>query len=254
MLERIAKLLALAEGAATPEEAEAAFAKAQLLASKHAIDLELARVAAAPRERQRPERRYISVGERGKRSNGALVNLYLRIAAANDVECRIAADSTYVVGIGMPSDLDACEALWLALSHVMVRFGDALVRDKGAAWRSETTYNSDARLVPVSAAGARRSFYDGFTSRIGERLREARKAAVAEVQASDAAVNLPSSMALVMVQKRDEVRAYEKQLYPGRARQWRGGGSSGTRSGSAHAAGRAAADRASLSAQRGVGA
>lgn len=276
MTARIAKLLELAEKAATSAEAEAAFAKAQELATKFAIDMEVARRSHAPKERQRPERRNVVIGEKGKRANASLVRLYSNIAAANDVTILIAYDSTVVYGHGVPSDLDAVEALWASLATTMTRLGDELVRDKNAAWRQETVRVwSDSAWdyvdKKVSGQGARRSFYDSFTYRIGQRLKEAREASIKEAdnhfhneEASMAAVfsdsgNLPSSTALVLKEKRKEVEEFMyddyKRRHGGRKPgTWRGGQSSGTRSSSASDAGRRAADSVNLSGRKAVGA
>lgn len=278
MLERIAKLLAQAEGASNTNEAEAYFAKAQELASRHAIDLELARRAAAPKEREKPVRRHILVGERGKRANKPLINLFLGIAASNDVKVYIANNSTFVDAFGVPSDLDATEALWTSLAATMVRFGNAHIADKNAAWRTETVwvegrgYWDEGERKPISGQSARRSFYDGYTSRISQRLRLARKEAIAAADAEAAShfheaeepvaelaagtANLPSSMALVLKEKYSEVEQYALDDYKrrwGRAPRgsWRGS-SGGSHSGSSHSAGRAAADRTPLSSTKAI--
>jgi hypothetical protein len=274
MIERIAKLIALAESASTVEEAEAAFAKAQQLASKYAIDLEVARQQAAPKARQTPITRTIRIGEKGKRANASLIELFTTIGSANDVHCLIAHNSTWVEAHGMPSDLDNTEALWSSLAATMTRFADAHVRDKNAPWRSETVYvpSNDyyrsGEFKPVSGQGARKSFNEGFTWRISARLREARKASIEEADhfhaEQHAAIengsdNLPSSMALVLKDKSTEVKAhmwaeYERKYGKRRPGSWRGGRSNGTRSSSANAAGASAADRASLQGRKAVSA
>jgi Protein of unknown function (DUF2786) len=268
MIERIAKLIALAEAASTVEEAEAAFAKAQAIASKYAIDLEVARQQAAPKARQTPVTRTVRIGEKGKRSNAPLILLFTTIGSANDVHCLIAHNSTFVEASGFPSDLDNVEAIWSSLAVVMTRFADAHVKDKNAAWRSETDYDwHTGECKPVTGQGARRSFNEGFTWRIGDRLRDARKESIQEADtahADDLALdggseNLPVSMALVLKDKSAEVEAhqwaeYERKYGKRRAGSWRGGQSSGTRSSSSNSAGAAAADRASLQGRRAVGA
>lgn len=271
MIDRIAKLIALAENASTVEEAEAAFAKAQQLASKFAIDLELARLQAAPKVREVPESRIIRIGEKGKRANANLILLFTTIARANDVHCLIAHNSTWVDANGFPSDLDNTEALWSALAVTMTRFADAHVKDKNAPWRSEMTYDWHTGMPkPVTGQGARKSFCEGFMSRIGERLREARKASI---DAADLAreeeratmggeldgSTLPSSMALVLKDKSAEVEqhmwaAYEAKYGKRKPGSWKGGRSSATHSSSARNAGRSAANSASLTGRRAVGA
>jgi uncharacterized protein DUF2786 len=267
MIDRIAKLLALAEGAKTPEEAEAAFGKAQELASRYAIDLELARLRTAPKVREKPIKKTVRIGEAGQRGNAALVKLFIAIGAANDVSVLIAHNSTYVIAHGMPSDIEATEALWASLATAMVRFADAHVRDKNAPWRSEMAWSDRHwEMRPVTAQGARVSFYQGFTSRIGARLMEARQVVVAEAEthfhddnaAAIEASTLPSSMALVLKEKRVEVEEFMnaeyRRLYGrGPRGSWRGGRSTATRSESSRSAGRAAANRADLGGRRGIG-
>jgi Protein of unknown function (DUF2786) len=278
VIERIAKLLALAEAASTPAEAEAAFAKAQELASRHAIDLEVARIRQADRnKREVPTTRTTTIGIKGQHANKPLILLYSTIAQNNDISLLIAADSTTIYATGFESDLNVADALWASLATTMVKFGDALVKDKNAEWRTETTRVWSDSLwryeeKPVTGQGARRAFYDGFTSRIGERLYQARKEAVVEAEsrhfhadASGEAVaeiegsNLPSSMALVLKDKKNEVveaqEAWFQDRYgrPRRSRRggWSGGSNARTSS-SARAAGRAAADNVSLSGRRGI--
>jgi hypothetical protein len=269
MIDRIAKLLALAEAASTPAEAEAAFAKAQTLASKFSIDLEMARRTQAPTVRQKPIMRVIRIGEKGKHANAGLIKLFSRVADANDVDVLIARDSTFVEAYGLPSDIDTTEAVWMSLATAMTRHGDALVRDKNAEWRTERVQVWDDRLwrtveKPMTGQSARKSFYNGFTSRIAARLMEAREASIKQADSdhfhNDAPVGavgsvdgaaLPSSMALVLKEKKAEVtdfmwKDYERRYGKRRAGAWRGGQSSTAHSRSAAAAGRATADRTDL--------
>lgn len=272
MIDRIAKLIALAEAAGTEAEATAAFEKAQELAARHNLDLTVARARQQDKQkREQPVTRSMRIGDRGTRSNASLVLLYSAIARANDVSVLIANDSTQVFGTGYPSDLDAVEALWASLATTMTRFGDALVRDKHADWRNETVRVwSDAEWdyvdKKVSGQGARRAYYDGFVHRIGERLREVRAAAdrAAETRhfhddapVHDTQDHLPSSMALVLKEKKQEVEQAQDAWYTSRygkrrAGSWKGGRSTATHSTSARAAGKAAADRASLSGRRSI--
>jgi hypothetical protein len=273
MIDRIAKLLALAEQAGTPEEAETAFAKAQELASRHSIDLELARVKAAPGVREKPVKRTITMGTRGKRVNASLVALFDTIGRSNDVRVLVAQDSTYVVAHGIPSDIDQTEAIWASVAPTMVRFGDAHVRDKDAAWRSEwdTVWDpSEYTYVKkaVSGQGARRSFYDGFISKIGTRLSIARAAQIKDAdarhfhdvpaEAADVPNNLPIGTALVLKDKAAEVEEFMygefKRQHGRKPGSWKGGRSNGTSSHSSHNAGSAAANNAALGNRRGIGA
>jgi len=270
MIDRISKLIALAENASTEAEAAAAFEMAQRLATRHAVSIEEARLHAAPKERETPIMRVVRIGERGKHSNARLINLFTTIGRANDVHCLIAHNSTFIEATGHPSDLDATEALWIALASDMSRWGDKLVRDKNAPWRSEEMYDwNTGEPKPVTAQNARKSFCAGYVSRIGERLQEARNASIKEAddERQEAAAELdgtslplPSSMALAMRNKSADVEAhqwaeYSRRYGKRRAGSWRGGRSAyGGQSSSASAAGRTAANNASMSGRRAVSA
>lgn len=271
MIDKIAKLIALAEGAGSEAEAQAAFAKAQALATKYQIDLAAAALTVTGPQRQTPQQRTVRIGEKGRHANKPLINLYSTIAHQNDVMILIAHNSTYVVAHGMAQDLDVVESLWVSLATTMTRFADELVRDRNASWRTEKVGGYDRHHYyiekPVTGQGARRSFCDGFTTRIGTRLQQARTETIAEYdnthfhnsaddgQPNPAAV---SSMALVLQSKRQEVSAYLDEQYRlkyGRTKagSWRDD-SKAAQSSSAHRAGADAAQRVALTAARAVGA
>ena len=117
MLARIAALLRQAEGTDNAHEAEAFMSAAQRLATATSIDLAVARSHADKRtpgagagaahhhHRQRP-------AARGLRT---YVQLFVVIAAANDVRCDIASNSTFVYAYGFAEDIDATHALYASL-------------------------------------------------------------------------------------------------------------------------------------------
>ena len=277
MIDKIAALLALAEGAATEEEAAAAFGKAQAIAAKYSLDLSVAQARAGKdKVKEEPETRIIEIGKRRQHSNKPLIWLFSTISQNNDVSLLIQNDSTKVYATGMPSDLDNVEALFVAISTDMVARGDRLVRDKNADWRHEVrlVVNPDQWSgpyyieKPMTAQSARSSFYDGYRAVVGERLREARAKAEEQAQTDhfhneqpvgDSGDNLPSSMALVLKDKRAAVaeaqddwhlRTYGRRVGRG---SWKGQ-SNTSHSRSGYSAGREAGARANLSGRRAVGA
>lgn len=257
MIERIAKLLAQAERTANQTEAETFFAKAQALASRHAIDLAVARAHTARTEqREEPVVRTIVVGERGRHANASLVQLFNALALANAVRINVASNSTRVYAFGMPSDIDMVERLWVTISGSMVRFGNDYI--KRGEWRTEDMWSPRKNLyVPMTAQSARRSFYDGFIRRVYERAMEEKQQAEAAATAETAKVTgpdgLPISTALVLRNKEVEVADFYKQRSNARG-SWRGDRTAGGRSWRAEVAGRAAADRATLHPQHAIGA
>jgi len=190
MLEKIAKLLAMAENAGTEAEAAVFMSKAQSLATIHSIDLAKARHATKDKERTVPVQRTIHIGERRARGNRTLVDLYLGISAANDVKNTIAHDATRVYSVGFAEDIDISEALFASLQ---VQQSKALDEFKRAGeWKQETIEveaflreydpwtNQNRRVCvgykskPQSWLTARLNFQDAFSSRIRSRLQEAK--------------------------------------------------------------------------------
>ena len=257
-LERIGALLAKAERTDNEAEADAYLMKAQQLATLASVDLAVARARIAKREaRQQPESRTTTIGEKGRRANPHLITLYVAIAHANDAQVDVASNSTYVIGYGMPSDLDVVETIYASLAVHMVHAGQAYVATR--IWEGET-YLATVRgrrpqRRPHTAQTARAAFYRAYVARIGERLAQAREDALARVDAGApgaAPAAGAGTGALVLREKAAEVRSFHAQQ--SRARGSWGGYAGGVRgaSGSASEAGRTAASRARLAPARGL--
>src|SRR5690625_3486442 len=122
MLARIAALLRQAEGTDNTHEADAFMAAAQRLATATSIDLAVARAHAAARTpATAPVQRNITIGSCGTRGLRTYVQLFVGIAAANDVRCDVASNSTFVYAYGFTEDIDATHALYASLVIQMVR-------------------------------------------------------------------------------------------------------------------------------------
>ena len=157
MLARIAALLRQAEGTDNAHEAEAFMAAAQRLATMTSIDLAVARAHAATRTgAQTPTQRTITIGEPGSRGLRTYVQLFAAIAAANDVRCDVASNSTFVYAYGFAEDIDASHALYASLVVQMVRSCDA--------------YLATGAHRPTPTITARLNFQLAFGTRIGRRL------------------------------------------------------------------------------------
>jgi hypothetical protein len=178
MLEKIAKLLNQAENAGTPEEADVFMAKAQQLATVYSVDLAKARHATKSKEKTVPEQRTIHIGEPRSRGLRTLVDLYLGIAAANDIECTIAHNATRVYGVGFKEDLDISEALYASLVTQQARAVEDFKIN--GEWRGEKiwvegkTWRDSGEYKPQTWLTARLNFQDAYASRIRSRLREAK--------------------------------------------------------------------------------
>ena len=252
-LDRIAALLAKAERTDNEAEADAYLMKAQQLATLASVDLAVARARIARREpRQQPESRTTTIGEKGRRANPHLIALYVAIAHANDARVDVASNSTYVIGYGMPADLDVVETIFASLAVHMVHSSQAYVSAR--TWMGETYVAVDGRRRhrrPHTAQTARAAFYRAYVHRIDERLTQARHEALAQV-AHDRPRRTGDEMSggvLVLRQKAAEVTSFHQR--ESRARGSWGGYSGAVRnpSGTAAEAGRSAASRARLSKQ-----
>lgn len=199
MLAKVGKLLRHAEGASTEAERDTFFTKAQELATLHSIELAVARAAHASGEaEQTPTFEAVRLGHRGKPSNVRFVNLMLAIARANDLRCTIRTDNTVVTLYGFPLDIQVAKTLYVTLVLQMIADGDSYIRS--GAHR------------PVHGRTARVAFYEGWTTRIGLRLREAQRSARVAPEAAETAPEAggteQSARALALVAKEVEVNDY----------------------------------------------
>ena len=168
MLERIAALLRQAENTDNTHEADAFMAAAQRLATMTSVDLAVARAHSATRSKaQAPTQRTITIGSAGTRGLRTYVQLFVVIAAANDVKCDIASNSTFVYAYGFAEDIDATHALYASLVVQMVKASDV--------------YLSTGDHRPTPTITARLNFQLAFGARVGQRLDEAREQAKQEV-------------------------------------------------------------------------
>lgn len=250
ILNRIAKVLALAESTDNEHEADAFMKKAQEMATQHSIELAVARRhVAKSQQRETPTMRTIEIGVSKSVGNAKMVELFLAIARTNDLTCNIAHNSTYVIAFGFPSDIEVVETLYMHIAHQMVGGANAYL--KTGAHRDEVVYDPRTRRYRTpSGRAARLAFYDAFTSRIAARLQEAATAAENAIEnARLADADEPESVgtALVLADKRAEISDFYANTSDARG-SWRGGRSKVATPNSARAAGRKAGNSARLSA------
>lgn len=236
-LELIGKLMRQAEGTDNDNEAAVFMDRAQRLATANGIDLAVARAHVGKHEkRETPIIKNIVVGTRGKRGLASFVRLFLQIAEANDVQCNIAHNSTYVIAFGYESDIEVCEALYASLVIQMVRASNAYLKTgeykTEMVWRTVTkredgySYRTQD-YAPVPGQTARRNFQEAFASKVGVRLKASRKEAIAEVVAQErereqAPEVVSTGTELVLVAKEVEIADFYKAKSTARG-SWRGG-------------------------------
>lgn len=229
MLARIAALLRQAEGTDNVHEAEAFMAAAQRLATATSIDLAVARSHSDQRTKaQTPVQRTITIGDAGTRGLRTYVQLFVVIAAANDVKCDVASNSTFVHAYGFAEDIDASHALYASLVTQMVKASQAYI--ESGAHR------------PTPTITARLNFQLAFGARIGVRLTEAREEALAA--AAEAEDSRPGT-AIALRDKDLELKDFYRQASQARGT-WRATSATAGYSSAARRAGDRAGRRARL--------
>jgi hypothetical protein len=272
MLDKLAKILAQAENASTPEEAATYMKKAQSLATLGSIDLAVARQHTAKKEqREQPTHKHITIGQPRKNNNARLVNLFLAIADNNDVKCNIAMNSTFVIAFGMPSDIEVVEVLYASLLYQMTESANAWL--KTGEYKQEKVLRQvtkrdawgkykDLEERPMDGRTARANFYDAFTRRISSRLWSARQEALEA--AKENIYTLPTTgdngveyeievtAELVLFDKKKEVGAYYEKASTAKG-SWKGASSTSNYSSAARTAGDNAGRSARLSSAKAIG-
>lgn len=247
-LDRLSRVLALADNATTDGERDAYMTKAIELSAVSGIELAVARAHQADKtKREEPEERAVEVNAyTRKRARDYFMRLFLVIAEVNDCKALIGYKSYRGFLHGFPSDIEVVEALYATLSVQMEVEADAAIKrgqnvetverwDQLSLEYIEVTQKIDGRVW-------RREFYDGFIGRITSRLwaakRAAQKAAGADVESSGTAIALRDKAKEV-----DEF--FEKETSWRRLGSWSPSETTGYSAG-ARDAGHAAGARASL--------
>lgn len=266
-IDRIAALLAQAEGTSNEAEAEAYLAKAQKLASLAAVDLEVARQRQKNKiTREQPVSRRVDiatrVGSSSRVQNNAaeMCQLFMNIGHVNDLQFDVSHRSLYVVAYGFPSDIDVTEALYTSLLMQMttgaaqaIKAGDHKSDTDERVWDER---RGRVRALRPDARRFKTAFYRAFTSRVTARLQIAKSDAIIEIEQArehEVATLAPEQQAvsietgLVLRKKVEEVKAFRDATTDAKG-SWRGG--SRTHSSPAgQRAGRAAGSAARLGAQ-----
>ena len=168
-LERIRKLLAKAEKAGTPEEAEIYNGKAAELMTRHSIDS--AMVAAGEPGRDEIGFRRIDMADPYSKEKATLAG-----GVASAMNCRIVSHPgsgrgqiASVTLVGYESDLNRVE---LSYTSLLLQATRSVVRQRPPGWTGEST------------AAFRRSWLIGFAAEVHRRFSEAAQRAASEHDAS----------------------------------------------------------------------
>ncbi len=199
ILHRVAALLAKAESTTFPDEAEALTAKAQELVTRHAIDM-----AAVDAERgRRPEvaGRRIGIDDPYAR---ARVTLLSEVAMANRCRAVWSQAFGFATVFGDEGDLDGVEMLFTSL---LVQATRAMVADGPPGRGRGPAAGSATRSF-------RQSFLVAYARRIGDRLRQASEAAVAEADASGPHAGDGGALLPVLARRADAAEAAASAAFP----------------------------------------
>jgi hypothetical protein len=233
-------LLAKAEATEFPDEAEAFFAKASELIARYAID-EAVLWAADGSGRAEPEELRLVVHAPYLAQKAVLVHAVARAHGCQAVRVLSGPGvKTEVISVvGFPTDLRWVDTL---VTSLLVQLTSAMLAE------------CPTGLSASASAGWRRSFIMGFADEVEARLLADRERAVADADAHGADGPDPSggsggpvgagapSVALVMVERDQEVRDEFRRRFPRVRSSWASRGSSAA----GHRAGRAAGRDAAL--------
>lgn len=230
-LEIVRKLLAKAEGAATPEEAEAYSNKAIELMAKHGIDEAL--LANASKRRDTVGQRKITISNPYGSVKATLLGWIagpLGVRSITHSTRKPYSSRTSVTSVtlfGFESDLERVELLYTSL----------LLQASGKLIHQYPNWFD--HQGPQSVAAHRRSWMIGFASTVHFRLKAAQESAVAQADAASGS-STPGT-ALVLVDRKAQVDLAVEAAYPelGKGRKIRSNGTG-------YAAGAEAGRRADL--------
>lgn len=226
VLSRIRGLLAKAESTNFDEEADALTSKAQELMTKYSLDHALVEASAndgMPGSDGGPAARRIWVDAPYVDAKTHLVHV---VAEANGCQSVSLEQLGFITILGEEVDLQLVEILSTSL---LVQAGRAMLRTN----RQVNVYGQSR------TRSYRRSFLFAYGARIGERLREAREATQASVDDVDRERLLP-----VLARRDDKINELVEELFPDVVSKQRN-----ISNPAGWAAGRAAADQASLNAR-----
>lgn len=197
-LEVIRKLLAKAEGAATPAEADAYNTKAAQMMARHGIDSAMLEAAGGGEVRDRIGKRRIAMTDPYSREKAQLAT-----GVASAMGCRTVAHRGAARGqvaaltvMGFESDLQRVEVVFTSL---LLQATKDVVRQRPPTWSREST------------TAFRRTWMVGFASAVYQKLLDAERGALREHDDHAAHDGRPSA-ALVLADRRSLVdRAYDDE-------------------------------------------
>lgn len=212
ILDKVRKLIALAEGTKFEGEADTAWSKAQELMTKYAIDEAVLRSSGKQSQaRDAVVRRIPHAKSYKKRTMMALLNV-----VCQNTRCQLINTHAAMVIIGMESDVNFTEMLWTSLQL------------EGWRWMLNGMQTKEEY---ISREVFERSWWDAFINRVHVRMSEANRKIQQEAEVSTPGVSI------VLKGTGEIVSAKVAELFPrltqGRASRARSYSSAGAQSGTA---------------------
>lgn len=195
-IEEISHLLAMAENSDKEGEIDVAMRRAQKLSTRYGIDLEMARRHRGEQEVAKPIVRQVELGKKGDRGAGSYSMLLGAICRANEIRVLYYGNSKIEM-FGFSDEIEYAEMVYAVVAPQMVAECNAYI--KSGDWKGKAENISDAR----------RSFYYGFTSKIEQRLAQAR--IEAEGEAEEEYAEKGQSAALVISDRKEATESVYKE-------------------------------------------
>lgn len=166
VVDKIRKLMALAEKAGTPEEAELAFAKAQELMVKNAIDEANLRAEGHSVDAEPIVVHAVHLGNRDE-IKAAKMLLYIHVAQAN--QCRVLDATRGYDEVRIVGHKSSAEFVEMLVANILIQYAG----ERTKAWRAyQAQYKRYGLEPPESRFKWVNGFAWGYAQRIGQRLKE----------------------------------------------------------------------------------
>ena len=198
VVDKIRKLMALADKAGTPEEAELAFAKAQELMVKHAIDEANLRSEGHTVDSEPIVVHVIHLGKRDE-IKAAKMLLYVLVGQAN--QCRVLDATKYRDEVHIVGHKSSAEFVEMLVANILIQYAG----ERTKAWKEyQARYKVRGMQPPESRFKWVNGFAWGYAQRIGERLKETSSTTATKSKGGELA--LRDKSALVDDWMRDNMR------------------------------------------------
>jgi hypothetical protein len=182
MEDKIRKLLAVAERSTSADEAAAFLAKAQEVATQHAIDLATLQTTTKETAAQNVGSTIINLPENRSVANDASL-LLASIAKANNISSLLTRSrrAKHVILYGTQTDLDTARSMYQTALTTMLRLTEEYYATK--EWQEEEVWRKSRGewgMFPQTPQGARADFRKGFVIGLDSRLSAVREETVAD--------------------------------------------------------------------------